>query len=51
MTLEGRKTLTDTSYIVTKRDNRSETAVNSEEEFNSILTREFGIMPLAASVV
>ena len=51
MTPEGRKTLTDTSYIITRADNRSETAVGSEEEFNSILKREFGVMPRAASVV
>ena len=51
MTLEGRKTLSDERYIVTRRKERSETPVKSEEEFNSILAREFGILPISASVV
>jgi N-hydroxyarylamine O-acetyltransferase len=51
MTLEGRKTLTDKSYIVTRKGEKNETPITSEEEFNSILVREFGIVQRAASVV
>lgn len=39
----GRKTLTDKSYIVTQLGQRSENAVNSESEFTDILIREFGM--------
>ena len=47
MTLDGRKTLTDDKFIITTANSRSETPVGSDEEFNSILVREFGITPAA----
>jgi len=37
----GRKTLTDKKFIQTKGGEKSETEVNSEDEFNEILAREF----------
>lgn len=43
MTAEGRKTLTDKSFIKTKNAEKSETAIDSEEEFNRVLAREFNI--------
>jgi len=43
LTTNGRKTLTDRSYIVTTNCDRVETPVHSEAEFNEILMREFGI--------
>ena len=43
LTANGRKTLTDGSYIVTTNGSRVETPVTSEAEFNEILSREFGI--------
>jgi N-hydroxyarylamine O-acetyltransferase len=43
MTESGRKTLTGTKFIETKNGEKSETDVNSEEEFNQILAREFQI--------
>jgi len=43
LTLNGRKTLTDRSYIVTTKGERVETPVRSDTEFNEILMREFGI--------
>jgi N-hydroxyarylamine O-acetyltransferase len=43
MTPGGRKTLTDKKFIVTRREERSEADVGSEEEFEEILEREFGI--------
>ncbi len=43
MTLEGRKTLTDKKFIETKRGEKSETEINSEDEFNAHLAREFRI--------
>ena len=45
LTTNGRKTLTDRSFIVTTNGYRAETPVASEAEFNEILTREFGIRP------
>lgn len=39
----GRKTLTDKKFIQTKNGAKSEIEVNSEEEFNEILAREFQI--------
>lgn len=39
----GRKTLTDNRFIVTKDGVKSETEINSEDEFDSFLAREFGI--------
>ncbi len=41
----GRKTLTDKQFIETKNGERRETEVNSEEEFNALLAREFSIKP------
>lgn len=43
MTENGRKTLTDKMFIETKNGERKETIVDSEEKFNEILKREFGI--------
>ena len=43
MTAEGRKTLTDKKFIETKNGQKVETDVNSEEDFNRILEREFHI--------
>lgn len=39
----GRKTLTDKKFIETKNGAKSETKINSEEEFNQILEHEFQI--------
>lgn len=39
----GRKTLTDKKFIETKNGVKAESEVNSDEEFNQILEREFGI--------
>ena len=43
MTENGRKTLTDKAFIVTSVGERTEVPVGSEEEFDHILGREFGI--------
>ena len=43
MTADGRKTLTDKKFIETKNGQKIETDVDSEEEFNRILEREFKI--------
>jgi N-hydroxyarylamine O-acetyltransferase len=43
MTVSGRKTLTDKSFIVTSSDGKSEAPVGSENEFYEILEREFSI--------
>jgi N-hydroxyarylamine O-acetyltransferase len=43
----GRKTLTDKAFIETKNDRKSETEINSEEEFYKILAHEFGIKPFS----
>jgi N-hydroxyarylamine O-acetyltransferase len=43
MTPEGRITLTDKNFVVTKNGKREETPVESETVFNEILLREFGI--------
>ena len=43
LTENGRKTLTDKSFIVTVNGQKTETPVVSEEEFDRILEREFGI--------
>ena len=43
MTVNGRKTLTDTKFIVTKGGEKIETAVNSDDEFDQLLLKEFGI--------
>ena len=43
MTTNGRKTLTDKKFIETKDGVKSETNMESEEEFYRILEREFGI--------
>ena len=46
MTRGGRKTLTDKRFIETRNGEKSETEVNSEDEFNEILAREFQIYGL-----
>ncbi|HEX9961259.1 MAG TPA: arylamine N-acetyltransferase [Pyrinomonadaceae bacterium] len=46
MTSEGRKTLTDRNFIVTGNKEKKEFNINSEEEFNEILEREFQIKPV-----
>ncbi len=43
MTGTGRKTLTDRKFIETRSGRKIETDVETEEEFERILTREFGI--------
>jgi N-hydroxyarylamine O-acetyltransferase len=43
MTTNGRKTLTDKRFVVTADGERTELPVGSEEEFERILAREFGI--------
>ncbi|HTK38991.1 MAG TPA: arylamine N-acetyltransferase [Pyrinomonadaceae bacterium] len=43
MTVSGRKTLTDTKFIVTKDGEKTETAISSDEEFYRFLLNEFGI--------
>jgi N-hydroxyarylamine O-acetyltransferase len=43
MTSNGRKTLSDKSFVVTADGERTELPVGSEEEFERILAREFGI--------
>lgn len=45
MTLGGRKTLTDGKFIETKNGQKKEITVNSAEQFNQILAREFYINP------
>ena len=44
LTENGRKTLTDAKFIETKNGQKNETDVNSDEEFNQILEREFNIV-------
>ena len=43
MTETGRKTLTDKKFIVTENDKRHEKDIRSDEDFNDVLQREFGI--------
>jgi N-hydroxyarylamine O-acetyltransferase len=43
MTESGRKTLTDTKFIVTNDGAKTESSVDSEQEFEKILLSEFGI--------
>jgi N-hydroxyarylamine O-acetyltransferase len=43
---EGRKTLTDKKFIETRGGMKNETEINSEDEFNEILAREFQIYGL-----
>lgn len=43
MTADGRKTLTDNKFIQTKNGEKTETQINSEDEFNEILNREFNL--------
>ena len=47
LTGNGRKTLTDKKFIVTAHGEKTETAVESEKEFERILEREFVIRPLS----
>jgi N-hydroxyarylamine O-acetyltransferase len=50
MTLTGRKTLTESKYIVTTEAGKTELPVADEDEFNKILLREFGIRrPVSSS--
>jgi N-hydroxyarylamine O-acetyltransferase len=44
MTETGRKTLTDTKFIVTANGEKSETAVETGERFDQLLQEEFGIL-------
>jgi N-hydroxyarylamine O-acetyltransferase len=48
MTENGRKTLTDKSFIVTANEEKKEFNINSGAEFNEILEREFNIKPIFA---
>jgi N-hydroxyarylamine O-acetyltransferase len=43
MTRNGRKTLNDNKFILSEHGARTESYVNSEDEFNTILMKEFGI--------
>jgi len=43
MTLTGRKTLTDSKYIVTTEAGKDEVPISNREEFDQILLKEFGI--------
>ena len=43
MTATGRKTLTDKSFIITANGQKHETPVDSDAEFYSLLSTEFGI--------
>jgi N-hydroxyarylamine O-acetyltransferase len=43
MTENGRKTLSDDKFILTESDQRTETPIVSEDEFESILFSQFGI--------
>ena len=43
MTENGRKTLTDSKLIVTKGGDKTETEINSEDEFDQLLMKEFSI--------
>lgn len=43
LTLDGRKTLTDKKFIFTKNGDKTATDVDSDEQFNEILEREFNI--------
>jgi N-hydroxyarylamine O-acetyltransferase len=43
MTESGRKTLTDTKFVVTEHGEKTETAIDSDEEFDRLLLSEFGI--------
>lgn len=45
MTANGRKTLTEKSFIVTAGTEKSETPVADESQFYNLLMREFGIAP------
>ena len=48
MTETGRKTLSEKSFIVTESGRKTETPVDSETEFYSLLEREFSIAPAQA---
>jgi N-hydroxyarylamine O-acetyltransferase len=48
MTAEGRKTLTDKKFIVTAGGVKTETDISTEDDFDHILMREFGIFRSAA---
>ena len=43
MTSTGRKTLTDKSFIITENKKKNERLLNSEHEFDALLSTEFGI--------
>ncbi|HEV8592183.1 MAG TPA: arylamine N-acetyltransferase, partial [Pyrinomonadaceae bacterium] len=45
LTDDGRKTLSDRKYIVTKNGEKSETPVTSDEDFLRLLKQEFGLTP------
>lgn len=49
MTENGRKTLTDNNFIVTKYGEKTEQTVDSEEEFAKVLKQEFGIAQMSKS--
>jgi N-hydroxyarylamine O-acetyltransferase len=48
MTDDGRKTLTDKSFIITVKGEKKETVVDSDAEFYRLLSDEFGIAPSPA---
>lgn len=43
LTETGRKTVTDSKFLITENGARTESAVNSSEEFDRLLNDEFGI--------
>ena len=43
MTVNGRKTLTDERFILTEGDQKTETPIVSEDEFETVLFSQFGI--------
>lgn len=49
-TPDGRITLTGTSLIITRKGERTEQAISSEQEFNAKLAEHFGIMQPAGPV-
>jgi N-hydroxyarylamine O-acetyltransferase len=49
MTVNGRKTLTDDKFILTDGNERTETPIVSEDEFESVLFTQFGITKLGIS--
>ncbi len=45
MTIDGRKTLTDSKFIKTKNGQKTEIVIDSDEDFQKIVARDFHIKP------